>query len=109
MAHEEMGMSLYRSRMVYLLNRDFYGTVKQWRENPAQLDRDIRNVIDRATEYAHELKMRGIDTRFVAEYVQNMVAPVDLPNVTIPDETLYAQVMKWAVEQEYRLLEEHWR
>jgi hypothetical protein len=45
-------MNLYPSRMVYLLNRDFHGTVNKWREDPEGLERAIREVLNRATVYA---------------------------------------------------------
>jgi hypothetical protein len=45
-------MNLSPSMMAYLLNRDFHGTVKKWREDPEGLERAIRDVLNRATVYA---------------------------------------------------------
>jgi hypothetical protein len=99
-------MSLYPVRVAYLLNRSFWETVKQWRENPEQLDQEVRDILHRATEYAERLKAKGVPLDVRREYVNNFIAPTDVPDRVSPDEDLYVQVIEWAQVQGEKLLQE---
>jgi hypothetical protein len=101
-------MSLYPVRMTYLLNRDFHGTVKQWRENPDQLDQEIRDALMRASQYAEEMEAKGLTPEERREYVNNFLAPQDVPDVESPDESLYSEVMEWADERAAILIKERY-
>jgi len=96
----------YPTRMRYLLMQDFEGTVQMWRENPKQLDKEIRNHLRRAREYDLELKEQGLPEDEREELVYNFLAPTDVPDVPSPDEDLYVQVIEWAEEKGAQLLGE---
>ncbi len=97
-------MSQYPTRMRYLLMEDFHGTVKKWRENPEQLDKEINNHLQRTSDYAEELKAKGIPEWQREEYLSNFLAPTDVPDVPSPDEDLYVQVIEWAEKKGDQLL-----
>lgn len=96
-------MSMFPVRVAYLLNRDFHGTVKQWKENPEQLNQEVREILERASLYAAELKAKGVPMDARQEYVNHFIAPTDVPDRVSPDENLYVQVIEWAQEQGEKL------
>jgi hypothetical protein len=99
-------MSLFKSRVLYLLNRDFEGTGEKFRTDPNGLKQEVLEVLRRAGQYAKELKQNRpqLNSMERGELVQNFVAPTDVEDRWPPDENLYEQIMDWADVQEDALM-----
>jgi hypothetical protein len=97
---------MYPVRRRYLLARDFQATIKKWRESPEQLDKEILDNLEKATEYGKDLRKRDLAPDQVSELVNNLIAPTDIPDREPTDWDLYEEAMGWAVEQGAKMRKE---
>ena len=102
-------MPIYQSRMSYLLELDFPGTVRMWEENPEQLDQDIKKYLIRSIQHVKELKVKGVPMNERLKCVQKMLPTTDVSKKKDMDEKQYVKIMQWAFERECKFMEEQRR
>ena len=65
---------MFKTRLKYLLMRDSKNTVKQWQEDPEDLEAEILADLERAAEYREKLERRDLVSFEINDLVYNFIS-----------------------------------